>query len=118
MTTQQVADKFYEYMQIGAFDKIYDELYSEDCVSKEAPGSTDWQDAHGMAAIHEKGKKWNEGIQEMHGGTTEQPRVAGNYFTSYMTMDFTPKGGQRMSFGEIGFYEVRDGKIVSEQFFY
>ena len=23
-----------------------------------------------------------------------------------------------MSFGEIGFYEVRDGKIVSEQFFY
>ena len=54
----------------------------------------------------------------MHGGTTEQPRVAGNYFTSYMTMDFTPKGGQRMSFGEIGFYEVRDGKIVSEQFFY
>ena len=43
MTTQQVADKFYEYMQTGAFDKIYEELYSEDCVSKEAPGSTDWQ---------------------------------------------------------------------------
>ena len=118
MTTQEVADKFHEYMQTGDFEKIYSELYSEDCVSKEAPSNTDWQDAHGMAAIYEKGKKWNEGIEEMHGGTTEQPRVAGNYFTSFMTMDFTPKGGQRMSFGEIDFYEVRDGKIISEQFFY
>ena len=117
MTTQQVADKFYEYMQTGAFDKIYGELYSKDAVSKEAPGS-DWQDAVGIDAIHEKGKKWNEGIEAMHGGTTEQPRVAGNYFTSFMTMDFTPKAGQRMNMEEIGFYEVRDGKIVSEQFFY
>lgn len=117
MTTQQVADKFHEHMQTGAFDKIYSELYSQDAVSKEAPGS-DWPDAHGMDAIHEKGKKWNEGLEEMHGGTTEKPVVAGNYFTSFMTMDFTPKGGPRTNMEEIGLYEVRDGKIVSEQFFY
>ncbi len=90
MTTQQVADKFYEYMQTGAFDKIYEELYSEDCIS------------NGICSTNRR-NAWRK---------TEQPRVAGNYFTSYMTMDFTPKGGQRMSFGEIGFYEVRDGKIV------
>ncbi|MBP6153942.1 MAG: nuclear transport factor 2 family protein [Chitinophagales bacterium] len=117
MTTQEVADKFYEYMQIGAFDKIYDELYSNNCVSKETPGSN-WEDALGMVAIHEKGKKFNESIEAMHGGTTEKPRVAGNYFTSFMTMDFTPKGGSRQIFEEIGMYEVRDGKIISEQFYY
>lgn len=29
MTTQQVADKFYEYMQTVTFDKIYAELQSK-----------------------------------------------------------------------------------------
>ena len=117
MTTQQVADKFYEYMQVGAFDKIFSELYSQDAVSKEAPGS-DWQDAVGIDAIHEKGKKWNEGLEAMHGGTTAKPQVAGNCFSCFMTMDFTPKGGQRINMEEIGMYEVKDGKIVLEQFFY
>ncbi|MFT3702539.1 MAG: nuclear transport factor 2 family protein [Agriterribacter sp.] len=117
MTTQQVADKFHEYMQQGAFEKIYAELFSPDATSDETPGS-DWKKAHGMKEIHEKGKKWGETVQEMHGGTTEKPVVAGDYFTSYMTMDFTPKGGSRTNMEEIGLYHVKDGKIVSEQFFY
>ena len=53
----------------------------------------------------------------MHGGTTEKPVVAGNYFISRMTMDFTPKGGKRINMEEFGVYHVKDGKIVSEQFF-
>jgi hypothetical protein len=71
-----------------------------------------------MKEIHEKGKKWNETVAEMHGGTTGKPLVAGNYFTCYMTMDFTPKSGKRTNMEEIGFYEVKDGKIISEKFFY
>ncbi|MCC6288302.1 MAG: nuclear transport factor 2 family protein [Chitinophagaceae bacterium] len=117
MTTQQVADKFYEYMQQGAFDKIYAELFSPDATSEETPGS-DWTKATGMKEIHEKGKKWNDMIEAMHGGTTGKPVVAGDYFTSFMTMDFTPKGGPRTNMEEIGLYKVKDGKIVSEQFFY
>jgi len=117
MTTKEVAAKFHEYMQQGAFDKIYSELYSPDASSAEAPGS-DWTTAHGMAEIAEKGKKWNETIEAMHGGTTAEPVVAGDYFTCYMTMDFTPKGGERTTMEEIGLYRVKDGKIVSEQFFY
>lgn len=118
MTTKDVAAKFYEYMQQGAWEKIYAELYSPDATSEESPGNTDWTKANGMAEIAEKGKKWNETIEAMHGGTTGEPIVAGNYFTCYMTMDFTPKGGERMNFEEIGFYTVKDGKIISEQFFY
>lgn len=117
MTTKEVAAKFHEYMQQGAFEKIYAELYSPNATSEEAPGS-DWAKAEGMEAIHEKGKKWAETVEEMYGGTTETPVVAGNYFTSYMTMDFKPKGGERMTMEEIGFYTVKDGKIVAEQFFY
>jgi len=117
MTTKEIAAKFYEYMQQGAFDKIYAELCSSDFSSEETPGS-DWPKAVGMEQIREKGKKWNETIEAMHGGTCEKPFVAGNYFTCYMTMDFTPKGGERTNMEEIGFYTVKDGKIVSEQFFY
>ena len=117
MTTKEVAAKFYEYMQQGAFDKIYDELFSENATSEESPGS-DWTNANNLAEIREKGKKWADTVEAMHGGTTAEPVVAGNYFTSYMTMDFTPKGGDRMNMEEIGFYEVKDGKIISEKFFY
>ncbi len=117
MTIQDVAAKFYEYMQQGAFEKIYTELYSPNATSEETPGS-DWQKATGMNEIAEKGKKWNDTIEAMHGGTTEKPVIAGNYFTCFMTMDFTPKGGERTKMQEIGLYHVKDGKIVSEQFFY
>ena len=117
MTTQEVANKFYEYMQQGAFDKIYGELCSPKATSEEAPGS-DWPKAQGMEAIHEKGKKWNESLEEMHGGSTEQPIVGGDFFARRMTMDFTPKDGPRTNMEEIAVYKVKDGKIVSEQFFY
>jgi len=116
MTTQEIATKFYDYMQQGAFDKIYSELYSENATSEEVAGS-DWPKANGMKEIYEKGKKWNESIKEMHGGTTEKPIVGGNYFSCRMTMDFTPKTGQRIKMDELGLYKVKDGKIIEEQFF-
>ncbi len=117
MTTPDVAAKFYEYMQQGAFEKIYTELYSADATSEEAPGSG-WQNANGINEIYEKGKKWADTVEAMYGGTTGQPVIAGNYFTCYMTMDFTPRGGTRTNMQEIGLYRVKDGKIISEQFFY
>ena len=116
MTTQEIATKFYDYMQQGAFDKIYSELYSENATSEEGPGS-DWPKANGIKEIHEKGKKWNDSVKEMHGGTTEKPIVGGDYFSCRMTMDFTPKTGQRINMDELGLYHVKNGKIVSEQFF-
>ena len=117
MTTQEVATRFHEYMQVGAFEKIFTELYSPDATSEEPPGS-DWGKASGMNEIYEKGKKWNDSIEAMHGGSTAEPVVAGNYFTCYMTMDFTPKGGARTNMTEIGLYHVKDSKIISEQFYY
>ncbi len=69
MTTKEVAQKFHEYMNQGAFEKIYTELYSPDATSEETPGS-DWGKANGMAEIMEKGKKWADTVEEMFGGTT------------------------------------------------
>ena len=57
-------------------------------------------------------------VEEMHGGFSNQPQIAGNYFAVAMGMDVTMKGQGRMKMDEIAVYEVKDGKIVKEQFFY
>jgi len=54
----------------------------------------------------------------MHGGYSNEPIVAGNHFAVLMGMDVTMKGAGRMKMDEIAVYEVKDGKIVKEQFFY
>ena len=120
MTTQEVANRFMELSKEGKFDVIQDELYAADCESIEpahaaAAGLTD---AKGIDAIKQKGKTFNESIEEMHGGFTGDPIVAGNYFSVAMGMDATMKGAGRIKMDEIAVYEVKDGKITKEQFFF
>ncbi len=117
MTTQQVADKFYELSQLGAFDKIQTELYSRGAKSIE-PAHAPFPNAEGIDAIIQKGKQFNETIAEMHGGYTSAPIVAGNFFSCTMGMDVTFKGQSRTKFDEVAVYEVKDGKIILEQFFF
>jgi hypothetical protein len=118
MTTQQVADRFNELAQTGQFDKIQDELYSQDAESLEPEGVPGLKSAKGLAAIKQKGKEFNEAVEEMHGGFSTAPVVAGNFFTLAMGLDCTMKGMGRMKIDEICVYEVKDGKIIKEQFFF
>jgi len=57
-------------------------------------------------------------VEEVHGGWASEPIVAGNFISVAMGMDVTMKGQGRMNMDEIALYEVKDGKIVKEQFFY
>ena len=50
--------------------------------------------------------------------TPTKPQVAGNFFVCIMGMDVTIKGQPRMKMDEVAVYEVKDGKIVLEQFFF
>ena len=118
MTTQEVAKRFYTLMQEGKFDEILDELFSKDAQSIEPQNAQGLKSVSGLDKIKEKGKQWNESIQEMHGGYTNEPQVAGNYFTCVMGIDFTMKGQSRTKLDEVALYEVKDGKIVKEQFYY
>ena len=56
-------------------------------------------------------------MEKMHSLTVSDPLVAGNFFTMTMTIDAKMKGKDRMVMPEICVYEVKDGKIVSEQFY-
>src|SRR5215213_1954389 len=118
MTTQDVANRFHELAQTGQWHLILDELYADDAVSIEPEHSPGLKNVSSLDAIREKGKQFGEMVEEMHGGYSNEPQVGGNFFAVAMGMDVTMKGQGRMKMDEIAVYEVKDGKIVSEQFFY
>jgi len=119
MTTQEIANRFHSLAQTGEWGKIYEELYSKDAESIEPPEAQGiLKSVKGMDQIFKKGKEWEAGIEQVHGGHTGPPQVAGNFFTCTMGLDATFKGQGRQQMDEVALYEVKDGKIVKEQFFY
>jgi hypothetical protein len=118
LTTQQVANRFHELAQTGAWDTIQEELYADNAVSIEPPSAQGLQSVEGKEAIKKKGVEFSQSIEEVHGGFSNEPIVAGNFFAVAMGMDVSIKGAGRMQMDEIAVYEVKDGKIVKEQFFF
>src|SRR5258706_15639864 len=120
MTTQEVADKFNQLAESNQWDKIQDELYADDAESIEPPKAemSGLQNVKGREALKEKAAKFNSMIEEMHGGYCSKPVVGGNFFSVAMGIDVTYKGMGRMKMDEVCVYEVKDGKIVKEQFLF
>lgn len=117
MTTQEVADKLVAYCRNMQFEDAMKELYSPNIVSIEPKGAPA-EVCEGMEAVVAKSMQFAEMTEEMHGNAVSDPVVAENFFSCAMKMDITFKGGPRMSMEEVCVYEVVDGKIVREQFFF
>jgi len=118
MTTKEIANRMAELFKENKWMEVQEELFAENAVSIEPPHSQGLQSAQGLAAIKKKGEDFNNMVEEMHGGYVGDPIVAGNYIAVAMGMDVTMKGAGRMKMEEIALYEVKDGKVVKEQFFY
>jgi len=116
MKTKKIAKSLVKWCNKGEFDRCYKELYSPDIVSMEPGGEN--RVAKGMEEIMKKGEWWEETF-EVHSSKASKPTVADNWFSVRFNMDTTHKpSGQRTQSSEIAVYEVQDGKIVKEQFFY
>jgi hypothetical protein len=119
MTVKEVADRFNELAQEYKYGEIQNELFGDDCESIEPDkGEMGLPSVKGIEAIKEKGEKFNAMVEEMHGGWCTEPVIGGPCFSVGMGMDVTFKGAGRVNMEEIAVYEVKDGKIVKEQFFY
>lgn len=118
LTTGEVADRLSQLFKEYKWNEAQDELFSSDAVSIEPPHAQGLQTVQGLEAIKKKGADFNAMVEEMHGGYVGEPIVAGNFIAVAMGMDVTLKGAGRMKMEEIALYEVKDGKIVREQFFY
>jgi len=118
MTTKDVANRLYELFQENKWMEAQQELFSNDAESIEPKDSPGLQSVKGIDAIRKKGEDFNNMVEEVHGGWVSEPIVAGKYIAVAMGMDCTYKGMGREKMDEIVLYEVKDGKIVKEQFFY
>lgn len=118
MTTQQIATRLAELCRLGQFETAQKELYADDVISIEPYETPEFaKETKGLDAIIEKGRKFESMVEEMHGGGLSEPVVADNSFAFVMDMDVTMKGKGRMKMSELCVYQVKDGKIISEQFF-
>ncbi len=119
MTTQQIADRLTELCRKGDFEKAQKELFADDAVSIEPQATPGFEkETKGLNGILEKGNQFNSMMEEAHSVKVSDPVVAGNAIAFSLDMDVTMKGRGRSTMSEICVYEVKDGKIISEQFFW
>lgn len=119
MTTQQIADRLVELSRKGESEQAYRELFADDAVAYEMEGiPEDQRVTRGKDALLAKNANYGKDIQQMHDSSVSDPLVAGNFFSCHMMIDITKKDQGRTKMEELCLYEVKDGKIASERFFY
>ena len=117
MTTHEVAEKLVQYCREGKNIDAINELYADNIVSREQPGIPH-ELAAGKDAVIDKNNHWYQSVEEIHSAHVSDPMVTGNLIAVAMEMDITYKESGRNQMSEIALYEVENGKIVKEQFFY
>lgn len=118
MTTKEVAARLHELSAKGEFETAQKELFSKDAISIEPEASHGFEkETRGLPAILEKGHKFEAMVEAVHGIKVSNPLVAANSIALSLDMDVTMKGQGRSNMSELCVYKVKDGKIVSEEFF-
>ncbi len=114
MTTRQTAQRLIDLCKEKKFSKARKELYADNAVSIEA----DNKPITGLKAMDEKEKAWHSSIEKIHSITFSKPLVNGNFFSIAITWEVTYKGREGSGWKEIGVFEMKDGKVIMEKFFY
>ena len=118
MTTTEIASRLKELCEQGQFETALNELFAKDAVSIEPYAANGFEkETKGLEGLKKKGELWNSMVLERHGFSISDPIVANQSFALTMGMDVTMKEGGRMNMTEICLYKLKDGKIISEEFF-
>lgn len=118
MTTKEVAARFEQLAAQEQWFQIQDELFADDVKSIDPNGSPYFGYTEGKASVKKKGEDFVGKVTAGHARSTTKPIVAANHFVVGRYVDITTQDHGRIVIDELMLYEVRDGKIVSEQFFY
>lgn len=118
MTTQEVAARFNELAHQEKWFEIQDELFADNVRSIDPPHSPYFGYAEGKNPVRKKGEDFVKRIEAVHRTYTTEPVVGGNHFAVGREVDITVQGFGRIQINQVMLYEVKDGQIVLEQFFY
>ena len=116
MTTIEVANRLIELVKAQKEEQAIDELYHPEISTNEPAG--EMREGKGIETCKNKTKWFNE-MFENHGVEVLGPYPNDNKFAVHYNYDITHReGGNRFNMLEIALYEVKDGKIVWEKFYY
>jgi hypothetical protein len=120
LSCQQVADELIKYCKEGQSEKAIEALYSDNIVSIESMPNpqTGSKQVAGKDACLQKSKMWAE-MNEVHQKEIGTPICTPDHFAVKMRYEVTVKHNNwRGWIEEICVYEVKEGKIIYEHFYY
>jgi|GEM_PF-2053904 len=112
--TQDIASRLVELMRNQQFVLAYEQLYSDDAISID-PLKPDLSPIKGLSKLIELEKAFLSKVA-IHAVDVSEPICSGVYFAIRLFMNLT-LDSTNTPFEELCVYEVRDNKIVSQQFF-
>jgi hypothetical protein len=121
MTTQEIANRYHELANQSKWTEILDELHDDNVVCQEPEHVTlrGFQViTKGREAVKAKGMANRERIETIHSQYCSEPLVAGDFFSVVLKRDVTFKNMPRRNLEEVCVFQVKDGKIILEQFFF
>jgi hypothetical protein len=117
MKTEELAKRLVALCREGKWETAQEELFSPEAVSVEPYATPGFEkETRGLPAIIEKGKKFTEMTEKLHSLSVSEPLIAESAFACTMSMDITMKGQGRMQMSELCVYDVKEGKIIREEF--
>ena len=121
MTAKQVGEQIVKRYLEGKSVEAVEALYADDVISVEAhQGGGPPQLVRGKSAVVEKAKWWRDN-NIIHHANLKGPFPHGDHkFAIFYVLDLTNKdmNNTRVSLEEVGVYEVKDGKVTREEFYY
>jgi hypothetical protein len=118
LTIQEIVARYEELAKNEKWFEIQDEFFAGNVTSTDPGHSPYFGYAEGKAAVRKKGEDFIKKITDFHGAYTTPAIIGGNHFAVGRGVDITVEGFGRIKIDQIMLYEVKDGKIISEQFFY
>ena len=118
MTTIEIAHRLVDMCRNGEVEEAKEALFAETILSIEPREGLLPKETRGMTGIKSKAELFISHVEHFFGSTISEPVVAGDYFSVAWETDLQMKGEARKINSEICVYKTKQGKIVSEQFFY
>ncbi len=117
MDTLNISQTLVSLLRQKQFVEAQETLFDAGIISLEPP-SHPKPKTEGLALLLEKERQLVAGIDTWRELQVSNPIVIGNHFSISMKAHFLLQNGQEIKLEEIIVYQVKNGKIIKEQFFY
>jgi len=118
MTTAEIAYCLVSMCRDGKIEEAKEELFAANIKSIEPREGLLPKEIQGMKAIRDKAQLFISHVENFFEQKISEPIIAGDFFAVSWQTDLQMKGEARKTNSELCLYHVKDGKIISEQFFY